>query len=45
MKAVSMKSHVRGGGGETGTGVVAFSKFDMSTFYDNFAAKVDLTST
>jgi hypothetical protein len=38
-----MKSHVRGDFAEAGVGV-AFSKFDMSTFCDNFAAKVGISS-
>jgi hypothetical protein len=39
-RVVSRKSHVRSGGGETAARALAFSELDMSTFCDNFAAKV-----
>jgi hypothetical protein len=40
-----MKSQVLSGGDETGTGELAFRRFDIWGFYDNFAAKVGVSST
>jgi hypothetical protein len=40
-----MKSQVRSGGDETGTGGSAFSRFVMPTFRENVAARVGVSST